>query len=71
MDFWIDLPTKDFVRALKTVKPKLRSVAKKSGTLDISLINGEAGFCVGGAMTRIPAQGHSGPTGRRYRQPPI
>ena len=58
MDFWIDLPTKDFVRALKTVKPKLRSVAKRAGTLDISFINGEAVFCVGGAMTRIPAQGH-------------
>lgn len=58
MDFWLDLPTKDFVQALKTVKPRLRSVAKKAGTLDISLINGEAVFCVGGAMTRIPAKGH-------------
>ena len=58
MDFWIDLPTKDFIQALKTVKPKLRSVAKRAGTLDISLINGEAVFCVGGAMTRIAAKGH-------------
>ena len=58
MDFWIDLPTKDFVRALKTVKPKLRSVAKRAGTLDITLINGEAVFCVGGAMTRVAAKGH-------------
>lgn len=58
MDFWIDLPTKDFIQALKTVKPKLRSVAKRAGTLDISLINGEAVFCVGGAMTRVAAKGH-------------
>lgn len=58
MDFWIDLPTKDFIQALKTVKPRLRSAAKKAGTLDISFINGEAVFCVGGAMTRLPAQGH-------------
>ena len=58
MDFWIDLPTKDFIKALKTVKPRLRSTAKKAGTLDISFINGEAVFCVGGAMTRIPATGH-------------
>ena len=58
MNFWIDLPTRDFVQALKTVKPKLRSAAKRAGTLDISLINGEAVFCVGGAMTRVPAKGH-------------
>jgi hypothetical protein len=58
MDFWIDLPTKDFVQALKTVKPKLRSTAKKAGTLDISLINGEAVFCVGGAMTSVTAKSH-------------
>ena len=58
MDFWIDLPTKDFIKALKTVKPRLRSTAKKAGTLDISLINGQAVFCVGGAMTRISAKGH-------------
>ena len=58
MDFWIDLPTKDFVRALKTVKPRLRSTAKRAGTLDISLINGEAVFCVGGAMTRVTAKGY-------------
>lgn len=30
MDFWLDLPTRDFVQVLKTVKPKLRSVAKKA-----------------------------------------
>lgn len=58
MDFWINLSTKDFIQALKTVKPKLRSTAKKAGTLDISFINGEAVFCVGGAMTRVPASGH-------------
>ena len=58
MDFWIDLPTEDFIKALKTVKPRLRSTAKKAGTLDISLINGQAVFCVGGAMTRISAKGH-------------
>lgn len=58
MDFWIDLQTKDFVQALKTVKPKLKSTAKKAGTLDISFINGEAVFCVAGAMTRIPGKGH-------------
>lgn len=58
MDFWINLPTRDFVQALKTVKPRLRSTAKKAGTLDISLINGEAVFCVGGAMTRVAAKGH-------------
>ena len=58
VDFWIDLPTKEFVQALKTVKPRLRSTAKKAGTLDISLINGEAVFCVGGAMTRVTAKGH-------------
>ena len=58
MDFWLELPTKDFVQALKTVKPRLRSTAKKAGTLDISFINGEAVFCVGGAMTRVAAKGH-------------
>ena len=58
MNFWIDLTTKDFLQALRTVKPKLRSTAKKAGTLDISLINGEAVFCVAGAITRIPANGH-------------
>ena len=58
MDFWLDMPTRDFVQVLKTVKPKLRSVAKKAGTLDISYINGEAVFCVGGAMTRVAAKGH-------------
>lgn len=58
MNFWLELPTKDFIQALKTVKPRLRSVAKKAGTLDISFINGEAVFCIGGAMTRINAQGH-------------
>src|SRR5574343_312202 len=58
MDFWLELPTKDFIQALKTVKPRLRSVAKKAGTLEISFINSEAIFCVGGAMTRINAKGH-------------
>lgn len=58
VDFWLDLPTKDFIQALKTVKPKLRSTAQKAGTLDISFINGEAVFCVGGAMTRVTAKGH-------------
>jgi hypothetical protein len=58
MNFWINLPTKDFIKALKTVKPRLRSTAKKSGTLDISFINEAAVFCVGGAMTRISATGH-------------
>ncbi len=58
MDFWLELPTKDFIQALKTVKPRLRSVAKKAGTLDISFINGEAIFCVGGVMTRVHAKGH-------------
>ncbi len=58
MDFWLELPTKDFIQALKTVKPRLRSVAKKAGTLDISFINGEVIFCVGGAMTRVHAKGH-------------
>lgn len=54
----LTLATKDFVQALKTVKPKLRSAAKKAGSLDISFINGEAVFCVGGAMTRVTAKGH-------------
>ena len=58
MEFWIDLPTKDFITALKTVKPRLRSTAKRAGTLDISFINGDAVFCVGGAMTRVTAKGH-------------
>lgn len=58
MNFWLDLPTIDFIQALKTVKPRLRSTAKRAGTLDISFINDEAVFCVGGAMTRVAAQGH-------------
>ena len=53
----LTLATKDFIQALKTVKPKLRSTAKKAGSLDISFINGEAVFCVGGAMTRVPGKG--------------
>jgi len=56
--FWLDILTKDFIQALKTVKPRLRSTAKRAGTLDISFINGEAVFCVGGAMTRVNAKGH-------------
>ena len=54
----LTLATKDFIQALKTVKPKLRSAAKKAGSLDISFINGEVVFCVGGTMTRVPAKGH-------------
>lgn len=29
VDFWLDLLTKDFIQALKTVKPRLRKTATK------------------------------------------
>lgn len=58
MNFWLDFSTADFIKALKTVKRKLQSAAKKAGTLDISYIQGEAVFCVGSAMTKIEATGH-------------
>ena len=54
---WLEMSRKDFVDAIKRLKPARMLKQYLGREIQIGLINGEAAFCVNGAQTRRVAKG--------------
>lgn len=54
---WMELARDDFVDALKMLSPGRMLKSRLAQELQIGLVNGEAVFCIEGAITRCPACG--------------
>lgn len=55
--FALDIRKKDFVDAVRSLKPKRVNAATKLSEFQLGYIDGEAVFCINGAQVRRPAHG--------------
>ncbi len=53
----LEISKKDFIDAIRTLKPKRINPATKQSEFQLGYIDGEAVFCINGAQTRRPARG--------------
>lgn len=56
-NYTLEIGKKDFVNAVRALKPKRITAAAKLSEFQLGYVDGEAVFCINGAQTRCPARG--------------